>query len=556
MVRSAWHTLTSEIRGLHQAAYLIGLFAILSQALALIRDRAFTHAFGAGPVLDVYFTAFRIPDILFVLIASLVSAYVLIPFLSERMEAGRVKAERFFGEVVSFFLIMMGALSLAAYIWMPQLLPLSAPGLVDSPYWFELVALSQLLLLQPILLGLSGVFGALTQLSHRFVLYSLSPLLYNAGIIFGVVYLYPTWGIEGLGWGVLMGALLHLLIQLPSLRAEGMTFRLRLPSREIFPMIRIAIPRALALSSGQITLVALTSLASLFVSGSVAVLSLSLNLQSVPLSIIAVSYSVAAFPTLSQFIARKQHAEFLLHMSTAVRHIIFWSMPAIVLFIVLRAQVVRVILGSGAFTWEDTRLTAAALALFVVSVLAQGLNLLFIRAYYAAGKTIVPFIVSAVGALVTILLASWLTMLFKGHEVFRSFFEHILRVQGLPGTDVLMLPLAFTLGTFFALALFLYTYHRDFGPLATGLLRVLTQTFSASVIGGYVAYHALRASEPYFDTDTFFGIFGQGLCGGVAGIVVTVLLLLLMRSNEMRDIVDSLGRRLLRPSAVPPGQEL
>ncbi len=555
MVRSAWHTLTSEIRGLHQAAYLIGLFAILSQALALIRDRAFAHAFGAGSVLDVYFTAFRIPDILFVLIASLVSAYVLIPFLSERREVGKEQAERFFAEVVSFFLILMGLASLAAYVFMPKLLPLGAPGLVDTPYWNELVALSRLLLLQPILLGLSGVFGAVTQLSRRFVLYSLSPLLYNAGIIVGVVYLYPVWGIQGLGAGVLLGSALHLLIQLPSLRAERMTFQLRLPSRAILSMIRIAIPRALALSSGQITLVALTSLASLFVSGSVAVLSLALNLQSVPLSIIAVSYSVAAFPTLSQFIARKQHAEFLLHMSTAVRHIIFWSMPAIVLFVVLRAQVVRVILGSGEFTWDDTRLTAAALALFVVSVLAQGLNLLFIRAYYAAGKTMVPFIVSAVGALVTILLASWLTVYFKGHESFRLFFEHILRVQGLPGTEVLMLPFAFTLGTFTALVLFLYTYHRDFGPLANGLLRVLTQTFSASVIGGYAAYQTLRLGEPYFDTDTFIGIFGQGLCGGISGLLVTVLLLLLMRSNEMRDIVDSLSRRL-RIGTVPAGQEL
>jgi putative peptidoglycan lipid II flippase len=322
-------------------------------------------------------------------------------------------------------------------------------------------------------------------------------------------------------------------------------------------MIQIAIPRALALSSGQLTLIALTSLASLFVTGSVAVLNLSLNLQSVPLSIIAVSYSVAAFPTLSQFIARKQHAEFLEHMSTAVRHIIFWSMPAMVLFVVLRAQVVRVILGSGAFTWEDTRLTAAALALFVVSVLAQGLNILFIRAYYAAGKTMVPFIVSAAGSLVTIFLASWLTMLFKAHPSFQLFFEHILRVEGLPGTDVLMLPLAFTLGTFVALALFLYTYHRDFGPLANGLVRVLTQTFSASVIGGYAAYHALAASKSVFDfdTDTFFGIFGQGLSGGIVGLVMTILLLLLMRSNEMRDIVDSLSKRL-RASTVPPGQEL
>lgn len=555
MVRTALRTLTAEIRGLHQAAYLIGAFAIASQVLALLRDKAFTHTFGAGPILDVYFAAFKIPDFIFVVIASLVSAYVLIPFLAEKQEVSKKVADVFLGQIVGFFLLAMGAVSLVAWVCADQLLSVLVPGLVDSPHAGELVTLTRILLLQPILLGLSGIYGAVTQLSHRFVLYSLSPLLYNAGIIFGVMVLYPTYGIPGLGYGVLAGALLHLLIQLPALTAGGHRFLLRMPGMDVVRVIRVAIPRALALSSGQLTLLALVSLASLFASGSVAILSLALNLQSVPLSIIAVSYSVAAFPTLAAFIARKENKEFLEHMSIAVRHIIFWSIPATMLFIVLRAQVVRVIFGSGAFTWEDTRLTAAALAIFVASVTAQGLNLLFIRAYYAAGRTRVPFLVSMGGAVFTILIASWLVFIFQSSAIFRGFFENLLRVVDTPGTEVLMLSLAYSLGTFVVLGIFIVTFSYTFGALADGLWRVLFHTFGSSVIGAYGAYWALQYSVAFFDTDTFSGIFAQGLSGGVTGIALIVAMLALLKSPELFEIIDSLSKRL-RPQSVPPGQDL
>src|SRR5690606_25115168 len=133
------------------------------------------------------------------------------------------------------------------------------------------------------------------------------------------------------------------------------------------------------------------SLASTLTVGAISVFNLSYNLQSVPLSLIGVSYSVAAFPTLVEYFNGRNLREFMHHVMIPIRQIIFWSTPVITLFIVLRAQIVRVILGTGNFDWSDTRLTAAALALFIISVVAQSIVLLLIRAYYAAGRTWKPF---------------------------------------------------------------------------------------------------------------------------------------------------------------------
>src|SRR3972149_427019 len=110
-------------------------------------------------------------------------------------------------------------------------------------------------------------------------------------------------------------------------------------------------------------------------------------MQSVPLAIVGVSYSTALFPTISRLFSEGNRQKFVSEMIIAARHIVFWSIPITVLFIILRAQIVRTILGAGEFSWSNTRLAAAALAIFSISVLAQSLSLLFVRAYYASGRT-------------------------------------------------------------------------------------------------------------------------------------------------------------------------
>jgi putative peptidoglycan lipid II flippase len=416
--------------------------------------------------------------------------------------------------------------------------------------------LMRILLLQPILLGISNTISSLTQLRHRFVLYSVSPLLYNLGIIFGAVFLYPYMGIAGLGVGVVLGALMHMAVQLPfffSEKSEGRVgvSRLMTLTREI---LALSIPRTLALASNQISLLVLIALASFLVPGSITIFNFAYNLQSVPLTIIGISYSVAAFPTFARLYAQGAKEEFTRFAEDALRHIVFWSVPCTVFMIVLRAQIVRTILGAGQFNWDATRLTAAALALFVLSLLAQSATFLISRAYYASGDTRKPFWFGCADIGISILSALGLLWIFNDDLFFKEFIEALLRVNDIAGTGVLMLSLGYALGSIAEFIIGYIFFARDFAISQTNFRRLFFETFAASVIGGAVSYIILAATGQTGTINTTIGIFAQGFGAGVAGIIVSVALLWVLKSRELREVSAALRRRFADTPQVVPVQ--
>lgn len=301
MVRRIIKALHKEVRSLHEAAYLLGVFALASQVLALFRDRLLTHHFGAGETLDIYYAAFRIPDFIFVTVASIVSLSVLIPFLTQKMESSKEEGRRFISGIFSIFSVAIVAVSAITFVFVPELLSFLFPGFVDGPRFEELILLTRILLLQPILLGFSSFFASIVHVHQKFILYALSPLLYNVGIIIGILFFYPVFGFAGLGYGVLLGALFHLSIQIPFIIKSGFvpTFSFSIGNlRTLREIITLSLPRTLALSANQIAFIVLLGMASVMASGSVSIFNLAFNLQAIPLVIIGSSYSIAAFPTL------------------------------------------------------------------------------------------------------------------------------------------------------------------------------------------------------------------------------------------------------------------
>ncbi len=535
---------------MHEAAYLLAAFALLSQLLALVRDRLLAGTFGAGHTLDVYYAAFRIPDFLFATLASLLSLYALLPIIS-KLETGEPGIMiSFMRQMLLFFFVGMGAVCGIVFIFTPHIVSLIAPGLESQE---SLVMLTRIILLQPILLGASNILANLTQLRHRFMLYSVSPLLYNLGIIVGIVFLYPTMGLAGLGWGVVLGALMHFVVQIPYFTRERVERTMPLKQSLIYmrQVLALSIPRTLALSANQVSLLILTAIASLLSAGSISVFMFAWNLQAVPLTIIGVSYSVAAFPTLSRLMALGSTREFVAHVEVALRHVIFWAIPATVLVIVLRAQLVRTILGVGAFDWSATRLTAAALALFILSLLAQSVTLLISRAYYAAGNTRKPFYFAVAQVVVSVGGAIVLAALFHEIPSVRYFIEALLRVSDIVGTTVLTLALALTLGSIVQFVLAMTTFVHDFQPMGgVGLWRLSMQSFAASVIGGAFAYEMLGLMGGFVDIDTLIGVFLQGAVAGVAGLVVIVGVLMLLRNPEIAEVWAAFRRRFRDAGSV------
>jgi len=413
------------------------------------------------------------------------------------------------------------------------------------------------MLLSPILMGLSNLFGTITQLFRKFFIYALSPVFYNLGIIAGILFLYPIWGIYGLAVGVTLGALMHFLIQAISSVQSGFSpkFSLSVNFLDIKRAVLISLPRTLGLSMNNIALISIIAMASFLKSGSISVFNLSLNLQSVPLNIIGISYAVAAFPTLVKSFSAGKSDEFKEHLKKAARAIVFWSVPATFIFIVVRAQIVRVLLGSPSFSWENTRLVAAALAIFSVSILAQAMIALLSRAYYAKGNTRQPLLVNVISSVVIIFLSYILINLFQYFSFFRYFIESLLKVSDIPGTEVLMLPLAYSLGTILNFAIHLHFAKKEFMEGDSFITKTFFQALGASFFIGFTAYFSLGFFSAVFGTTTFLGVFLQGFLSSILGIAAGILVLHLLGNEELKDLVETFKTKFWKAKILPPSQE-
>src|SRR3989339_781708 len=549
-----------EYSSINQAAFLLGLFAFLSQILGLFRDRFIAHFIGPSPLLDTYYAAFRVPDLIFISIASLASITVLIPFMVDKSNKdGTGEATRaFISNIFTVFFFVLVVVATVAFILMPYIVHLVAPGFPEVMQ-LKTVDLSNIMLLSPIFFGLSNLFGSVTQLFRKFFIYALSPLFYNLGIILGIVFLYPYFGIEGLAIGVVLGAFMHFAIQALASSRLGMTpkFSAKINFTEIKKVLMTSLPRTLGLSLNNLALIAIVSFASFLTSGSIAIFNLSLNLQSVPLGIIGLSYAVAAFPTLTKSYSAGRIEDFKNQLRNAANQIIFWSLPITFLFIVLRAQIVRVILGSGSFSWENTRLVAASLAIFSISVVAQGLIALFARSYYAIGNTKRPLTINLICSILIIIFSYLFLNIFENVPTFRYFIESLLKVEDINGTEVLMLPLAYSVGTILNFILQWFFVRKDFMEHESFITKTFFQSLGASFFIGLVSYISLNIFSLIFGTITFWGIFLQGFISGILGICSGILILYLLKNEELKDLIKTFKTKFWRTKVlVSPQEEL
>ena len=555
MVKKWFSFIGKEIRGLHEAAYLLAIFAFSSQILALFRDKLLAFMFGAGHSLDIYYASFRIPDLIFTSVGSIVSASILLPYFIQRFESGADKGKNFSNSIFTIFFGLMIVVSGIVYVIAPWLVPKLFPGFAHDLALPELISSMRIMLLSPFFLGLSNLFSSLTQMHHRFLVYAASPVVYNVGIILGALIGYPMYGITGLAVGVVVGAFLHMAIQIPFMIHGKLlpVFTHTIDWPDIKRICVTAFPRMFTLSANQIASFALVSMASLMTIGSISIFNFAFNLQAVPLTIIGVSYSSAVFPTLSRMYFNKDMKGFLEKMIASAQHIIFWSMPLTILFVVLRAQIVRTILGAGKFDWADTRLTAAALALFTISTIGQSLIILFVRAFYAEGKTARPLYINAISASIIVASGYLLVRAFGMFPLFRFFIEDLLKIDGEAGTVVIVLALAYTFGVLINTILHWWMFEKVYKGFSKPVFQTLFHSFSASIIMGYATYLSLRIFAGVFPLSKVWGIFLQGACSALIGLVVLILVLIILQNKELVTVWKTLHSKVWK-AKVPPAE--
>lgn len=532
------HLFNGQINNITVAAGLVATSSLISRLLGVFRDRILAGEFGAGDTLDVYYAAFRIPDSIFnLLVLGALSAGfipIFIGLLKNPLDkitgfiSGKEnkKAWELASNVLNILILGLLVLCGLGIIFAPGLTKLITPGFSSEKQALT-VSLTQIMFLSPLFLGISAVLGGVLQSFKRFFVYSLAPIMYNIGIIIGALYFVPIWGIYGLAWGVVLGALLHMLIQVPTTIVLGFKPRLKidLSNSDLKKIGAIMFPRTMSLATAQINLVVITIIASTLAAGSLAVFNLANNLQSFPVGIFGISFAIAAFPALSAAAFAKK--DLITSFSSTLRQILFFIVPATVLLITLRAQIIRVILGSGRFDWEDTILTMNALAFFSLSLFVQASLPLLVRVFYAHHNSKTPFFIGLFTAIVNVVLSLWL-----------------VRSLGVAG-----LALAFSLSSILNFVLLWLALRFFLGNMDEIKILVSTIKFSAAALACGITVQGMKIIVwPFVDMTKFWGVLTQGLVAGLAGIFIYGVICLLLRSEEFIAIWTPVKCRLCRLS--------
>lgn len=501
----------NSVRG---ASIILIITLTLSNILGLFRDRFLAKNIATSN-LDIYYASFRIPDLIFnlLILGAITSAFIPI-FTDYIAKKETEEGYRVTNSLINIAVLFMIVFAIILGIFMPYLMPLIVPKF-DAARMQETVKYSRLIMLTPIFFSISYIVGGVLNSFKRFVAYALAPLFYNVAIIFGAAFLAPKYGLSAVVYCVIVGSFLHLIVQLPSVMKLGFRFQAVFEWRHkaIKRIVRLMIPRTIGMGINQIMFIAFTAIASSLVAGSIAAFELSNNIMTMPVVVFGTSFATAVFPTLTSKIAEGDKVGFSFYLTRSVRSIAFLLIPSSIIFILLRAQVVRLILGSGKFDWEDTRRTALTLGFFSFSLVAQGLIPILARAFYALKNTRTPMYISIVAAVISI-----------------SFGYPLARSYGVAG-----LALAFSIGSFVNVSILYYYLQKRFPDIWNRtVINSFLKIIGISLVMGFCIWASLHIVANYVDMSRFFGVLTQALIALAVGFIAYLGLSRIFDLDEMK----------------------
>lgn len=395
-----------------RASLLLAFFSIGAKIVGFLRDRILTSHFGASQDLDIFYSAFKVPDLIFNLLILGAISSAVIPVFVEYYKQDQDKAWRLMRNFMTIAVITVIIFCVIAFIFADPLAGIISPGFSPDQHVL-LVQLLRVMLFSSIIFAFSTIVGAVLQSMERFLAYSIAPILYNAGIIFGALYLVPFATdqgfppIMGVAWGVVLGALLHLLVQLPAAWMAG--YRPGFVWEPFEPgfqkIIRLMVPRTIGLGAYSIEGTVLNAIASVMSAGSITMFNLANSLQFVPISIIGISVATAVFPRLSASAAENNRDAFRENLTKSVTSTIVVASLAAVALILLRHPMIQILFTAGAFTATSASITANVMGILMLGVVAQSLIPILSRAFFAMQDTGTPVFVSVFSIFLNILLA-------------------------------------------------------------------------------------------------------------------------------------------------------
>ncbi len=507
-----------------QAATLVMALFVVSRLVGLARQVVIGALFGTSGDMDAYLAANRISDTVFLIVAGGALGSAFIPTFADRL-AGRdqIGAWRLASAVANLALIV---LTVAA-----GLTAAAAPFLVRTviahgftlPQQTLTVSLLRLMLISPIIFGVSGiVMGALNAQQH-FLLPALAPVVYNLSIIGGALLLGPRMGVRGMAVGVVIGAALHLLIQLPGLLHYGARYTptLGLADPGVREVGRLMAPRMLGTAITQLNFIVNNSLASELGTGAVSAINYAWLLMLLPQGVFAQAVGTAAFPTFAAQAARGERAEMRSTLAATLRAVLFLCLPATVGLLLLGRPLVRLLFERGAFAASSTEAVAWALAFYALGLPGHAGLEIVARAFYALHDTFTPVWVGGLAMALNVALSLTLPRVFA--------------LAGWPPHAGLAL--ANSAATLLEMAALLLLIQRRMGGLeGRRMAAALARSGLAALVMG-TALVGWQAALP--DAGTL--LIGGG--GVVLGTAVYAAMALLLRADELRMVTYLLRRR-------------
>lgn len=551
-----------DIVSMNQAALVLAVFSVLSQIFGLLRDRLLATLVGPSGILDVYYASFRIPDFIYNSFGIIFSVTVLIPFITDclkRDSDGTTTSLRsFMNSVFTVYMYGMLILLIVLFIFMPWLTKIVAPGF-NTLQHSQLTLFSRVLLLSPFLFGLSSLISSFAQVQKKFFSFAIAPLFYNIGILVGILVFRQWLGMFGVVLGVILGASMHFLIQLPTLASlhKLPSFTKNIDWALIKRVVTMSIPRTLGASLSNITFIIISAIASLLAAGSISIFQFAYNIENTPLLIFGVSYAVAAFPTMTKHFMSGEHRQLFDVLYRATKNIFFLTMPMALLMIVLRSHIVRLLLGAGQFSWNDTKLVAASIALFSISVTAQSMVLLLVRSFFAVGDTKTPLKINVGAVITTVGVAVGLVLLYHRVLFFQNFINSLVHIDGTQGGSVVLLAFAFSIGQIcnaFALWRAFHNRMRTTIPEHRSLKRTLNHFIGASIIAAGAAYVTLSAIGKGIDTAHFIGVLIQTIIAMIVGASMYAIVLVALRNEEIGIFFSTLRSKFWKQKPIVPQQ--
>ena len=506
------------------AAGIVALGFLISRLLGLVRSLAIAHAFGTDPELAAYWVAFRLPDLVFQVLAGATLSSAFIPAHSRlRMRGGEEAGWQLASDVLNLVAVATFVAAALAFLLAPWLVPLLAPGLgEESGRSSELralaVELTRLMLISPLLFGVSGMVTGILNARQHFVAPALAPAIYNAGIIVGAVALTGPFGIRGLAYGVVAGSVGHLLVQLPALRAVGMRWRptFALGSAGVREVLRLAGPRVVGLAAAQFNFVVVLFFASFVSDAAISALSYAFLIAMLPVGVVGMAISTAAFPSLAEHAAARQMAALRDGVTRHLRMILFLALPASAALAVLASPGVRLLLQRGAFDAASTELVAAALVLYAVGVFAHAAVEILSRGFYALADTRTPVRIAVLAVALNLVLCAVLVIPFG--------------IRGLAA--------ATSVAAIAECALLFVALEQELGGLrARGLWPSAARTLAATALMVQVlVLLRLALGAAGLDAGSLWGALAQCALGGLLGLATFVAAARYLRSPEYTEL--------------------